>query len=68
MNNLHRAQNARLSAGAPQDDPDICLNTRGDFVSVCYPGIGHPGYLVLSLTGKYRTFETFAEAMDYAIS
>ncbi len=66
MNNLHTAQQAWLRAGAPQDDPDVCLNTKRDFVSVCYPDIGNPGYLVLSLSGHAATFATFGEAMDFA--
>lgn len=68
MNNLHRAQNAWLRAGAPMDDPDICLDAARDFISVCYPDIGNPGYLVLSLSGEARVFPTMAEAMDYAVS
>ena len=66
MNNLQTAQNAWLRADAPQDDPDICMNTKRDCVAVCYPDIGHPGYLVLSLSGSARQFATFGEAMDYA--
>ena len=66
MNNLQTAQNAWLRSGAPQCDPDVCLDFPADFVSVCYPDIGSPGYLVLSLSGDSRAFETFGEAMDFA--
>lgn len=61
MNNLYRAQNAWLRSGAPQDDPDVCLNTARNFVSVCYPDIGNPGYLVLHFPPiEYEEFRTHA--------
>ncbi len=65
MNNLSIIQEAWLGVGAGNADAGINL-IASRVVSIDPPEPGFPGWFVQTLCGHPGTFETFAEALDFA--